>query len=350
MGGVAAAEGRIIVGDRDSAAGKDVFRCLNAETGALLWEFSYPAPGKLDYGASPRATPLVADGRVYLLGAFGDLHCVELSNGRLCWRRHLSLDFNATRPNWGYCCTPLLVDDSVIVNPGNASASIVALDRRTGRVAWKTPGAPAAYAPFICGNFGGRRQIIGYDAESVGGWDPGTGKRLWRLVPPNPGDFNIPTPICWNGNLILCSENNGTRMYTFGPGGIINPEPVAANSDLSPGTGSGVVAGDALVGVGSGLLLLKVPSLETAWRGDPEGFGDYASLFAAPGKLLALTFDGQLCLFSTDANELQLVSRLRVFEPESETYAHPAMCGSRIYLRDQRSVFCVELAKTGVDL
>jgi hypothetical protein len=71
--------------------------------------------------------------------------------------------------------------DKLIVNPGGDKASLVALDRRTGRVVWAAPGEPAAYASFILGEFGGRRQIVGYDRTSVGGWDVATGERLWRL-------------------------------------------------------------------------------------------------------------------------------------------------------------------------
>src|SRR5215207_10483751 len=123
-------------------------------------------------------------------------------------------------------------DDLLIVNPGGAGASLVALDCATGRTRWATPGSPAAYAAFICGQFGGRRQIVGYDQDSLGGWDVKTGERLWQLVPPTKGDFNVPTPIAVDGGVAVSTENNGTRLYRFDGSGRIVPEPAAQNADL----------------------------------------------------------------------------------------------------------------------
>src|SRR5256885_9550403 len=105
--------------------------------------------------------------------------------------------------------TPVLVDDLLIVNPGGTNAALAALDCLTGRTRWTAPGSPAAYSAFICGEFGGRRQIVGYDQKSLGGWDVKTGMRLWRLLPAVQGDFNVPTPIAADSGLIVSTENNG---------------------------------------------------------------------------------------------------------------------------------------------
>jgi ABC-type phosphate/phosphonate transport system substrate-binding protein len=83
LGGVAVAGNRVVVGDRDSSDREDVFHGLDRATGERVWTLRYPAEGKLDYGNSPRATPLLHDGHAYLLGAFGHLHCVRLADGRI---------------------------------------------------------------------------------------------------------------------------------------------------------------------------------------------------------------------------------------------------------------------------
>src|SRR6185369_473196 len=105
-------------------------------------------------------------------------------------------------PMWGMCSTPLIVDDLLIVNPGSANASLAALDGATGATRWVTPGLHAAYSAFICAEPGGRRQIVGYDRHSLGGWDVKTGKRLWKVVPPTEGDFNVPTPVAVDGGIV----------------------------------------------------------------------------------------------------------------------------------------------------
>ena len=118
------------------------------------------------------------DGKAYLLGAFGELRCVSVSDGSTVWQRDLPREFHAKLATWGMCATPLLVDDLLILNPGGADASLVALECATGKTRWATPGAPAAYAAFICGEFGGRRirwpRVGGMMHGSVRTTTPGT--------------------------------------------------------------------------------------------------------------------------------------------------------------------------------
>ena len=203
LAGIAATESHVIVADRDAGDAEDIFRCLRAERGEEIWSIRYAAPGDLGFGNAPRATPLIADGRVYLLGAFGDLRCVDLASGAVAWKRNLPAAFGARAPKWGYSASPLAVDDKRIVNPVGRDASLVALDRRSGAVLWRSPGAEGAYASFIVGTFGGVLQIVGYDKVSLGGWEIESGKRLWTLVPPASGDYNVPTPIDAGGELLL---------------------------------------------------------------------------------------------------------------------------------------------------
>ena len=50
--------------------------CFDASTGKIIWEHSYPCSYNIGYPAGPRATPTVAEGRVFTLGAMGDLLCL----------------------------------------------------------------------------------------------------------------------------------------------------------------------------------------------------------------------------------------------------------------------------------
>jgi outer membrane protein assembly factor BamB len=180
-----------------------------------MWQLAYAAPGDMPYTNSPRATPVVHDGMVYLLGAFGHLHCVRADSGKLIWKKDLMKDFGATLPTWGMTATPLIVDETLIVNPGAKDASLAALDRHTGAIVWKAPGAASAYASFLVTDFRGQRQIVGYDAESLGGWNAATGERVWRVVPEKEGDYNVPTPIAIQDRLFVSTENNSSRLYGF---------------------------------------------------------------------------------------------------------------------------------------
>jgi outer membrane protein assembly factor BamB len=98
LAGISVAEGKVFLAERDLGDEFDVFRCLNAADGETVWTIEFPARGRLDYGQSPRATPVIHGGRAYLLGAFGDLRCVDAANGKLVWERQLIKEFGARLP------------------------------------------------------------------------------------------------------------------------------------------------------------------------------------------------------------------------------------------------------------
>jgi hypothetical protein len=341
---VAVADGVVLAADRDLLDTKDVFLGLRASDGEPLWRIEYPAPGRLDYGQSARATPIVCGDQVFLLGAFGHLRCVDLFTGKELWKRQLAQDFGAKVPKWGWCSAPLVVGEKLIVNPGAPEASLVALDRFTGQVIWKTRGGPAAYAAFILAELGGRRQIVGYDAISLGGWDPETGRRLWTLVPPSTGDFNVPTPLPINGQLLVATENNGTRLYGFTKDGVILPKPVAENRALAPDSSSPVVIGGRVVGCTAGLFVLDPANgLRQVWASKDEGFQDFATLLGSGDRLLAVTFRGDAILYASAPDGLRTLSRIRLSENDSELYAHPALAAHRLYVRESTALVCLDL-------
>lgn len=344
LAGLSVSNQRLILAERDFGDEHDVYRCLNADTGKLHWRAQFPARGQLDYGQAPRATPVIHGDKAYLLGAFGDLRCVNITNGKVVWERQLPREFEASLPTWGMCSTPLVVDDLLIVNPGGKNASLVALDCATGRTRWATPGPPAAYSAFICGEFGGRRQIVGYDRQSLGGWDVKTGKRLWQLVPPMEGDFNVPTPISVNGAVLVSTENNGTRLYRFDESGKIISKPACEFAGLAPDSATPVVTRGRVFGANRGLHCLDAQKgLKPVWHREDDSLGDYSSLIADDERVLVITLAGELILLDGKADQCAIISRLRIFEDDVEVYAHPALVGTRLYARGGSKVVCVDL-------
>ena len=299
LSGVAATATRVIVADKSETKDQDIWRCLDAETGKELWTVAYATPKQMEFTNAPRAAPVIHGNFVYLLGAFGDLHCVNLYGSGVVWRRNIIKDFDAKLPTWGTCSTPLVVGDSLVVNPGAPEASLVALGLYTGEVIWKTPGGPPGYGSLILGTFGGVRQIVGYDADSLGGWDPNTGQRLWTLVPEKKGDYNVPTPIDVFGRLLVATENNGTRLHDFSPNGQIRPVPVEQTHDLAPDTSTPVVVDGLVFGCFHGLFCLDLnDGLKTLYSAEGDGaFKEYTALIAGYGRVLAVTVGGELVLF-----------------------------------------------------
>ncbi len=336
----------VLVSDRELNDTLDAFRCLRAADGKEVWSHQTPAVGNLDYGNSPRATPLVHDGHAFLMGAFGDLACVELATGKTKWSLNVRDEFEAKDDRkWGVCDSPLVADGKLVVAPGGKDASLVALDPKTGKVVWKTPGKPMGYGSFIAAKLGGTLQVVGHDAETLGGWDVKTGKRLWSVKPERGGDFNVPTPIVVGDRLLVTTENNGTRLFAFKDDGTIDPKPAAANKRLAPDTHTPVVAGDRVFGVWNRLYCLNLKDgLKAVYDEGGQAFSAYCAAVATDERVLVLAKNGELILLDAKADEYTELGRLATLgKDEKGLYAHPAFAGTRVYLRGSGSVVCIDL-------
>jgi outer membrane protein assembly factor BamB len=345
LGGVAATRDQVIVSDRELGDKADAWRCLDPKSGSDLWTDLIPCVGHLDFGNSPRSTPLIDGDLVYLASAFGQLQCVKRADGDTVWAVDLKTEFKpqAELP-WGYCASPLLVDGKLIVNPGAADASLVALDAKTGCTVWKSPGRPPSYGSFLAARLGGRLQIVGHDSASLGGWDASTGQRLWQIPTGVSKEFGVPTPIVVGDRLLVCSENQGTRLYGFQPEGKIDPRPLAVNPDLTPDCHTPVVVGDRLFGVWSGLYCLDLKAgLKTRWHAELDPFAGYASIIASDTRLLVTSIDGDVVLAEAAGDKLRIAGQWRVFPDDHGVYSHPALVGSRLYLRGSSEIVCIDL-------
>lgn len=358
LSGLVATEKHLIVADRDVSDTRDIFLCYSADSGEEIWKFDYFAPGQIDrdYGSAPRSTPLIHGDKVYTLGGFGHLHCLELASGKPLWKKDLALHFSAKMPKWGYSGSPLFVAknpsrsnsrDKLILQPGGMNTQMVALNPETGDVIWTSPDAKrdAAYSSPILVTFSGVEQLICYDQLSLGGWDVETGKRLWELQPPRRGDFNVSTPVVVGDKLFLTTENNGARLYGFDQHGNIVPEPLADNRDLSPDSSTAVYLDGKLYGVHNDLHVLDAKDLKTVASLEDDAFYEYCTLIAGKtreGKkrLLVTSANGEIVLLDLETKEPRILGRITGGSESETTVAHPALCGQRLYVRTVSAVYC----------
>src|SRR5262249_31151423 len=154
--GPAVAGGRVYVTDRQAAQkvelpdrampredipGTERVRCLDARTGQALWEHRSDGPSRIGSPSGRRATPLVAGGQVYTLGAMGDLRRLDAATGRLVWARNFRQDYKLRPPAWGWAAAPLLDGDRLICLVGGEGSAVVAFHKDTGQELWRAAGA-----------------------------------------------------------------------------------------------------------------------------------------------------------------------------------------------------------------
>ncbi len=323
----------------------DWFEVLDAESGISLFKLTYPSESELDYGNSPRVTPLIVDSKAYCLGAQGQLHCLDLESGKVLWKQHLVEDLGGKLPQWGYAVSPILVDQKLIVQPGGLEASWVALHPESGQVLWKSKGRPAAYASPIAIVYQGKKQLIGYDSISLGGWSPDDGKRLWEMKPEVPKDFNVPVPILIQNKLCVVTENNGARVYSF--------ESIEQTNDRSSGNSvdyslkqeavSDLLGGDShspvrvgnwMVGVDRDLVVLDpLDQLNEVARFSDPALQKHCSLLVDGDRVWVCTGNGTQILVRIDSHGIQELGRFQPLQEQGEIFSYPALCDGVLYLR-----------------
>lgn len=342
VGGIAADDRFVVIASRDPSDQRDLVECYDAATGTLLWGAFTPASGNLDYGNSPRSTPLISDGFVYTLGAFGDLSALDLETGVLLWTKNLVRDLAGKMPDWGYSASPILLDETLVVQPGGEQSALVGLDSLTGETIWQSPGKQAVYASMVVHLPDGQPRLIGMDAGGVCGWDS-QGVLLWRREPKIPGDFGVPTPLPTPYGLVACSENNGTRLFPWQPGTMTPAvEPAATVAQADPNSHTPVAVKNRLIVAGRRLECYDLANgLQPCWTIHDRDLKGYVSLLASPERLLACTQNGTLVLIDLKSGDI--LDRLKLTDQSVRILAHPALVGRHLYVRVHDSLMRIDL-------
>ena len=183
----------IIMGRIDS---DDYVFCLNAESGELIWKGSYKAEAVSSHGEGSRATPFIDSLNVYTFGRSGDLVCWNLENGKLIWKQNVK-EVGGKEPDWGFSTTPLVYNNEVIVQ-GGGDALIVAYDKLSGKLVWKSMNGEAGYAAAIPIAIGSETELLVYHGKGLSLVNPVDGKEFWRASWETSYFVNATTPVIDN--------------------------------------------------------------------------------------------------------------------------------------------------------
>jgi outer membrane protein assembly factor BamB len=194
FGGPAVLGGNVYLLDRDEKVG-DTLRVLDLASGKELWTFAYNAPGSFMFAGS-RTTPTVDGDHVYTVGPKGDLYAISTKTRKPAWHKNIWTDFGggAQLPQWAIVQNPLIYGDLLIVATQTSEAGVVAYDKLTGALKWKSAalsGIPGYVTPSIVKVAGEDHLVMitaavgrGRNAKdgSVNGLDPRSGKVLWTYA------------------------------------------------------------------------------------------------------------------------------------------------------------------------
>jgi outer membrane protein assembly factor BamB len=352
-----------VVGDKvftmgDAGDSSFVF-AVSRKDGSNVWEAKVGRPGGGGGYPGPRCTPTVDVDSVYALGQHGDLVCVALADGKERWRVNLPKDFRGSGGGWGYAESPLVDGDNLIVTPGGREATMIALDKKTGKLVWKgrTPdGESAGYSSVMVSNAGGRKQYVTLTSNSVVSFSADRGELLWRYGAADNrfarNTANVPTVVLFDDpNRMFASTGYGRGGASFElktKGGKIEPHEAYWNGRLTNKHGGVIRVGDYLYGDqdDSGHIWCADAKTGTvAWsrRDRSEGSGS-ASMCYADGMLYVRYQNGWVSLVAADPKAYREVSKFRVENGRSNCWAHPVVISGKFYVREKDVIWCYDVA------
>ena len=218
--GPAVADGRVYITDRQKDKGNERVQCLDAETGKVQWSHAYPSRYTISYPAGPRSTPTISDGRVYTIGAMGQMFCFDTKTGKILWSKDFVKDYKTKLPIWGMATSPLVDGDQLITLVGGEEALVVSFDKATGAERWRALNDPeVGYVPPVIFTIHGKRHLVIWHPESITGLDPADGKPLWNVPWPIKVGLCISMPRVVDDRIFLTAFYNGPRMIQIGADG-----------------------------------------------------------------------------------------------------------------------------------
>ena len=334
------ADGRVFVHARSGE--QEIVAAFDAASGRQQWRDAYDAPYRVNpvaaaHGPGPKSTPAVAGGRLVTLGISGILSCYDAASGTLRWRRR-PVD---SEPLYGTAMSPLIDGRSVIVHVGSPeSGALTAIDLDTGKPRWQWTGGAPAYASPIIATFSQVRQIVTHSRTHLVGVSAVGGQLLWSVPFTTDYDQTAVTPVVTQDLVIYSGLARGTHaVRPVLRGSTWQVERAWSNEDVSMYMSSPIVAGGTLFGFShrnrGQFFAVDVRSGRTLWttRGREA---DNAAMVSARGVLLALTTNAELIVASPSTTAFKEIARYDV--ADTPTWAHPAIAGSQIIVKDADSV------------
>jgi outer membrane protein assembly factor BamB len=325
---------------------------LSRKDGKELWAV------KFGQGGSAQSTPTVDGKRVYALNTSGDLVCVDIAQGEALWNKNLSKDFGGRMMSgWGYSESPLIDGDKLVCTPGGETATLVALDKKTGEVIWKgvvPEGDGAGYASIVVAEVGGVRQylqLLGGGIVSLAAKD---GKFLWRYNRIANGTANIPTPIV-KGNFVFCSTGYGAgsallKLVPAGKGTKVEEVYFLPGNKLQNHHGGLVLVGDHVYG-GHGHnqgfpICVELKTGKVVWNQDRGPGSGSAAVVYADGNMYFRYDNGQMALIQASPAGYKVKGAFPIpHKGGHPSWSHPVVAGGKLYLREQDWLLCYNLKK-----
>jgi len=321
--------------------------CYDADTGKELWAKPL-VEGRFDDplgGPGPRATPTLAGGALYVMGALGGLVKLDPRTGKEIWKKDIKVTSAATVPMWGFSSSPLVKGDLVVVYAGGKNdKGLLAFDTSTGDLKWSAPAGEFSYSSPQLATLLGEEYLLSISNTGVDFLVPATGEVRYQYSWPHEGYRADQAAILSEDSLIIpTGMGTGTRRLKLskdGEGKLVAEE-VWTTMNMKPDFNDVVTFDGYLYGFDNTIFAcLNLETGERTWKGGRYGKGQQL-LLADSGMIVVVTEEGELKFVKPDSKKLTEVVSMKPLN--GRTWNHPVVVGNRLYLRNAAEAVCLEL-------
>lgn len=375
FGGPVVKDGKVYLLDRDDKVG-DNMRCFDLSSGEELWNFGYEAPGSVMFPGS-RSIPTLDGNHVYSCGPYGNLYCIDINTQAPIWNKNIWTDFGGGQiPRWAITQSPLVYSDLLILASQAPQAGVVAYEKLTGIVKWKTASlGPVGYVSPAIVKVGGEDHIVMITASTGGRGTPSTGGKVVGIDPLT-GDIlweytnwqcRIPVPGAFDAGegrvLIIGGYEAGAAMIKVEKktDGSYSVTELYKNDDFGAHTKPPILYNGYFYGQYStnerhdGLVCMSMNG-QIMWKTKHSPAFNKGSMILAEGLLLATDGKKTLYLIEPDRSEFKAIASTELLvaatsqDPSSarhgtQNWAPMALADGKLLIRDQSQLKCVKVAQ-----
>ena len=336
---------------RSEIQGNERIRCFDLETGKEVWTHSYDRPYFLSYAGGPRCTPTISDGKVYALGAEGNLKCLSAESGEVLWEKNLVKEYQTQTPIWGFSAHPLVMGDTLYCVVGGEGSVAVAFDKGTGEEKWRALTAvEPGYCPPTWIEHAGVPQLIIWHPQSINSLDPESGELYWTLPlkpsfgmsimsPRKSGSFLFASGIGRVGALIELDDNKPTADFAW----RATPKQALFAANCTPHILDGHIYGPDIDT--SSLICARLSDGERVWTDaspvvgkDPAPRGTrHGTAFLTRNTTNGLFYIfnelGKLVIGSLSPEGFDDRGRMKLVEPTNEAFGRPVVWSAPAFAR-----------------
>ena len=326
----------------------EVVRAFDRKTGEQKWETQWQGSMSVPFfawknGSWVRSTPVYDGKNLYVGGMRDHLVCLDAESGNRLWSVDFMERYESPLPAFGFVCSPLVMGEHLYAQAGSG---LCKLDKQTGHSEWrilevKGEKYGSAFSSPTFATIRGVRQMVVQTRTDLAGIDPKKGKVLWKKPIEAYRGMNILTPAIAGDSVFTSSYGGKSLLFE-----VEKKNDGFAVAQKWENIQEAYMSSPILIGDFCYLHLrkqrmacLKLKTGETAWISS-ESFGKYMSMVSNGKDILALDEDGTLYLIG--ANPEQLLIRQKRTISQAPTWAHLAISGNQLFVRELEAIACYE--------